>query len=54
MSKSTTKPGNLTPKQKKVLDFVTSFYEKAGYAPSLSEIAKRFKKSTILRVWQRT
>lgn len=32
----------LTPKQKKVLDFITSFSEKKGYAPSQQEIAKHF------------
>lgn len=36
---------NLTPKQKRILDFITSFYKKEGYSPSLAEIAKRFKKS---------
>lgn len=35
----------LTPKQKRVLDFITTYYENNGYAPSLSEIAKNFKKS---------
>lgn len=43
---STLKPASLTPKQKKILDFIISFYENEGFAPSLSEIAKRFKKST--------
>src|SRR3989344_4768332 len=37
---------NLTPKQKKIFDFITSFYDKEGYAPSLAEIANKFKKST--------
>lgn len=37
--------GNLTPKQKKILDFILSFLEKEGYSPSLEEIAKQFKKS---------
>lgn len=36
---------NLTPKQKLILDFIVSFYEDNGYAPSLAEIAKSFKKS---------
>ncbi len=36
---------NLTPKQKKVLDFVLNFYEEKGYSPSLEEIAHHFKKS---------
>jgi len=34
---------NLTKKQHKVLQFLKSFYEKKGYAPSLKEIAKHFK-----------
>jgi len=40
------KSANLTPKQKKIFDFITSFYDKEGYAPSLAEIANKFKKST--------
>lgn len=35
----------LTPKQKKVLDFVNKFTLTYGYAPSLQEIADHFKKS---------
>lgn len=35
----------LTPKQKKVLDFISNFYEKNDYSPSLEEIASHFKKS---------
>lgn len=35
----------LTPKQKEVLDFVNTFYNKKGYSPSLEEMARRFKKS---------
>lgn len=35
----------LTPKQKKVLDFVNRFTVKYGYAPSLNEIAKYLGKS---------
>jgi len=42
----TMKSVNLTPKQKKIFDFITSFYDKEGYAPSLAEIANKFKKST--------
>ncbi len=34
-----------TPKQKKVLDYIKSYYEKNSFSPSLSEIAKHFKKS---------
>jgi repressor LexA len=37
--------GNLTPKQKEILDFIFSFLEKEGYSPSLEEIAKHFRKS---------
>ena len=33
----------LTKKQWKVLEFLKSFHEKNGYAPSLKEIAKHFK-----------
>ena len=36
---------NLTPKQKRILDFITSFFAKNDYAPSLAEIAKHFNKS---------
>ena len=36
---------NLTPKQKKIFDYITSFVEKKGYSPSLGEIATHFKKS---------
>lgn len=42
---STMKPATLTPKQKRILDYITTHYEDNGYAPSLSEIAKNFKKS---------
>lgn len=35
----------LTPKQKKVLDFINSFTVKHGYAPSLNEIARYLGKS---------
>lgn len=35
----------LTPKQKRVLDFVNKFILAYGYAPSLREIADHFKKS---------
>lgn len=33
----------ITPKQKKVLDYIESFLEKKGYAPSQQEIAKHFQ-----------
>ncbi len=32
----------LTPKQKAILDFIGNFYEKNGYSPSQTEIAKAF------------
>jgi SOS regulatory protein LexA len=35
----------LTPKQKKILDFIKKFRERKGYSPSLREIARSFKKS---------
>jgi UDP-glucose 6-dehydrogenase len=38
-------PKSLTPKQKNVLDFIQKYYDKKGLSPSLSEIAKHFKKS---------
>ena len=37
---------NVTPKQKKILDFIVAFSKKEGYSPSLAEIAKHFSKST--------
>lgn len=42
----------LTPKQKKVLDFITSFTKKKGYAPSLGEIASNFNLNAISTVHQ--
>lgn len=36
---------SITPKQKKVLEFIRSFIDKNDYSPSLQEIAKHFKKS---------
>jgi repressor LexA len=35
----------LTPKQKQILDYIQSFINEKGYAPSLEEIANRFKKA---------
>ena len=35
----------LTPRQKKVLDFIRKFGDERGYSPSLKEIAKHFKRS---------
>lgn len=42
----------LTPKQKKVLDFIISFIEKSEYAPSYKEIAKYFKLNSVSTVHQ--
>lgn len=36
---------SLTPKQKKVLDFIAEFTRKEGYSPTLREIASYLKKS---------
>jgi len=36
---------SLTPKQKKILDFILAFYGKNSYSPSLEEIAHHFKRS---------
>ena len=46
------KVNTITPKQKKVLDFITSFVEKNEYAPSLEEIAKHFKLKSASTVHQ--
>ena len=35
----------LTPRQKKVLDFINKFVEENGYSPSLNEIAQFFSKA---------
>lgn len=40
----------LTIKQKKILDFVTSFSGEHGYAPSLEEIASKFELNAISTV----
>jgi len=42
----------LTPKQKKILDFIIFFTEKHGYAPSLKEIASRFRLKAMSTVHQ--
>lgn len=36
---------SLTPKQKRVLDYIVGLYRKNGYSPSLNEISRHFKKS---------
>lgn len=46
------KTNNLTPKQKKVLEFIISFVNKNSYSPSLEEIAKKFKLNSISTVHQ--
>src|SRR3989344_1203460 len=40
---------NLTPKQKKILEYIKIYLKKNEYSPSLEEIAKHFKlaKSTV-------
>src|SRR5689334_9364471 len=35
-------PPSLTPKQKQLLDFITKFRSRHGYAPSQHEIAQHF------------
>jgi len=43
---------NLTPKQKKILDFITSWHKENGFAPSLEEIGKHFKLKAVSTVHQ--
>lgn len=43
---------NLTPKQKKILDFITLYYKENGFAPSLEEIGHRFKLKAVSTVHQ--
>lgn len=43
---------SLTPKQRYILDFITSFLEQKNYAPSLEEIAKHFRLSSVSTVHQ--
>lgn len=35
----------LTPRQKQILDFIKSYSKRHGYSPSISEIARRFKRA---------
>ena len=42
----------LTPKQKKILNFIKSFTKKNDYSPSLEEIAKHFKLKAVSTVHQ--
>jgi SOS regulatory protein LexA len=37
----------LTKRQKQVLDFITEYQERKGYAPALEEIRKRFKLASV-------
>lgn len=37
----------ITRKQKQVLDFITGYQKKRGYAPSLEEMRKKFKLASI-------
>ncbi len=43
---------SLTPKQKAILDFITSFTKQKGYAPSLEEIGTHFKLKAVSTVHQ--
>ena len=43
---------NLTPKQKRILDFISLYYKKKGFAPSLEEIGKQFKLKAVSTVHQ--
>ena len=42
----------LTPRQKQVLDFVTSYTKKRGFAPSLEDIRKRLRLSSVSNIHQ--
>lgn len=42
----------LTPKQKDILDFITSFTRSKGYSPSLEEVAKKIGLKAISTVHQ--
>ncbi|MBU0708281.1 transcriptional repressor LexA [Patescibacteria group bacterium] len=43
---------NLTPKQKKILDFITLYYGENGFAPSLEEIGRNFRLKAVSTVHQ--
>lgn len=43
---------NLTPRQKQILDFVTKYKNKKGYAPSHKEIGKNFNLSSTATISQ--
>ncbi len=42
----------LTPKQKKIFDFITKFIKKNGYAPSLEEIARHARLNSVSTIHQ--
>lgn len=42
----------LTPKKKKILNFIEKYSEKNGYSPTLEEIAKKFKLKSLATVHQ--
>lgn len=42
----------LTPKKKKILDFIQNYSNKNGYSPTLEEIAKKFKLKSLATVHQ--
>ncbi|MFH1537269.1 MAG: transcriptional repressor LexA [Patescibacteria group bacterium] len=42
----------LTPKKKKILEFIEKYTAKQGYSPTLQEIAKKFKLKSIATVHQ--
>ena len=42
----------LTPKKKKILDFLKKYYQQNKYYPTLSEIAKKLKVSSVATVHQ--
>lgn len=43
---------SLTKKQKAILDFVQAFQKEKGYSPTLEEIGKKFKLSSVGTVYQ--
>lgn len=43
---------SLTPKKKKILDYLKNFQAQNGYFPSLQEIAKKFKVSSVATIHQ--
>lgn len=42
----------LTPKKKKILDFIKKYVAKNGYSPTLEEIAKKFRLKSLATVHQ--